>query len=269
MIVRVLERGLEADVGPVVVACDDLRVADVVQSAGGRVCMTDPRLPSGSDRVYAALSSVDPEERHNIVINLQGDSPTTESDLIRASLKVLKETDFDISTIAVKKTDLEEVHNPNVCKIALAGSENEAVRRALYFSRSVIPAGASIFYCHVGLYTYRRFALKKFVENPFSGLEATERLEQLRALEIGLSIGVALVNSIPQEVNTPEDLAIVKAYFESRNDAQKSIQHTFKRTSLLTSLKSIDAKSNDCCSLKSSLLRLIQHCKPCSQGWLL
>ncbi|GAO98251.1 3-deoxy-manno-octulosonate cytidylyltransferase [Caedimonas varicaedens] len=221
MIVRVLERGLEADVGPVIVACDDLRVAEVVRDAGGKVCMTDSQLPSGSDRVYAALSSVDPEERYNIVINLQGDSPTTESALIRASLKGLKETDFDISTIAIKKENLEEIHNPNICKIALVGSENETVRRALYFSRSVIPAGGNVFYYHIGLYAYRRFALKKFVENPPSGLEIVERLEQLRALEIGLSIGVTLVNSVPQEVNTPEDLRVVGAYFESHSDVRQ------------------------------------------------
>lgn len=214
MVVRVLERGLEADVGPVIVACDDPRIADVVRDAGGRVCMTDPELPSGSDRVYAALCLVDPEGHHDVVINLQGDSPTTKPDLIQASLTVLRQSDFDIATVAVKKTDLAEAHDPNICKIALAGSENDHVRHALYFSRSVIPAGANIFYYHVGLYAYRRFALKRFVQSPVSSLEALERLEQLRALEIGLRIGVRLVDSIPQEVNTPEDLERARVYFE-------------------------------------------------------
>ena len=217
MVVRVLEQGLAADLGPVVVACDDVRVAEAVREAGGTACMTDPALPKGSDRSYQALCQVDPEERYNVVINLQGDSPTTEPEALHAAFKALASTDFDISTVAVKKTELEEAQNPHICKIVLSGSEEDPVRQALYFSRSMIPFGASSFYYHIGLYVYRRPALKMFSEAPLSSLEDAENLEQLRALELGLKIGVALVSTIPQEVNTPEDLSQVQAYFEKRN----------------------------------------------------
>jgi 3-deoxy-manno-octulosonate cytidylyltransferase (CMP-KDO synthetase) len=212
MVLHVLERGLEADIGPVVVACDDIRVEEVVREAGGTVCMTDPSLPSGSDRVYAALSAIDSLMHYDVVVNLQGDSPTTDPTLIRTCVKALQKKDFDVSTVAVKKLDMQEALNPNICKIALGGSEEEEVRQAIYFSRSVIPAGSDFFYHHIGLYGYRRKALERFVRHQVCELEKIERLEQLRALELGLRIGVTLVDTIPHEVNTPEDLDIVRGY---------------------------------------------------------
>lgn len=217
MIVRVLECGLAANVGPVVVACDDPRIAKAVEKVGGRVCLTNPDLPSGTDRVSEAADMLDPEGHYDVVINLQGDSPTTKPQAIQTVLKALQDSKALVTTVAVKRHNMAEGQNPNICKIALTGSDQDPVRRALYFSRSLIPSGADHFYYHIGLYAYRRSALKQYVQTPVSVLEQTERLEQLRALEMGMSIGVALVDSVPQEVNTPEDLESVRAFFEARS----------------------------------------------------
>ncbi len=213
MVVRVWEQGIAADIGPVVVACDDDRIARAVQDAGGQVCMTPSDLPSGSDRVYHALETFDPRGHHDVVINLQGDSPTTEPLMLQTALKALEETDFDISTLAVKTSDHAHLSEPGICKIALKGPEEASVRQAVYFSRSVIPHGAETFFYHIGLYAYRRPALQKFVNCPPSYLEEVEKLEQLRALELGLRIGVSLVDTVPREVNTFEDLKMVQAYY--------------------------------------------------------
>ena len=213
MVVRVWEQAMAANLGPVVVACDDPRVAEVVNDAGGQVCMTSPNHPSGSDRVYCALEHIDPQGRHDIVINLQGDSPTTEPHAIQTALKALQTTDFDITTLAVKNTTAQGLVDPSICKIALKGSEDAPIRPAMYFSRSVIPHGAQTFFYHIGLYAYKRQALQKFVQSAPSYLESCENLEQLRALELNLTIGVALVDIIPREVNTAEDLRVVQAHY--------------------------------------------------------
>ena len=196
MVVRVWEQGIAANVGPVVVACDDIRVAQVIEDVGGRVCMTPADLPSGSDRVYNALERIDPQGKHDIVINLQGDSPTTEPLAVQMALNALQETDFDISTLAVKNTNYQGILDPSISKIALKGPEDARVRQAVYFSRSVIPHGAETFFYHIGLYAYRRQALQRFVQSSPSYLESCEKLEQLRALELNLRIGVALVDII-------------------------------------------------------------------------
>ncbi|MGI4850990.1 MAG: 3-deoxy-manno-octulosonate cytidylyltransferase [Janthinobacterium lividum] len=216
MVVRVWEQGIAAGIGPVVVACDDRRVARIIEDKGGQVCMTPADLPSGSDRAYHALEQIDPSGHHDIVINLQGDSPTTEPIAIQTALKALQTTNFDVSTLAVKNTNPDELSDPSICKIALKGPEDALVRQALYFSRSVIPHGADTLFYHIGLYAYRRQALQKFVQSPPSYLEICEKLEQLRALELNLRIGVALVDLIPREVNTPEDLKFVQSYYASQ-----------------------------------------------------
>jgi len=216
MIVHVFERGLEADLGPVVVACDDPLIAEAVSDFGGQAVLTDPALPSGSDRVYAAAAIFDRAGEFDILINLQGDMPGADPTHVRASIEPLSNSSVDVATLAVPITDAEKIANPNVAKIALTGKDGDIIRRALYFSRSPIPNGAPSFYHHLGLYAYRRNALKKFISATPTCAEEAERLEQLRALELGLRIDVRIVEGLPWEVNTLEDLDYARTYFSKK-----------------------------------------------------
>lgn len=205
LIVHVLKRAQEADVGPVLVACDTEDIARVVKDAGGEAVLTDPAHPSGSDRIAEALARMDPDGTYDTVINVQGDLPTIEPDTIRASLDPLADPAVDISTLVAEITRDEERTNPNVVKCV--GSPLSATRlRALYFTRATAPYGDGPLYHHIGLYTYRREALMRFVSLPPSPLEKRERLEQLRALEDGMRIDAAVVNAVPLGVDTPADL---------------------------------------------------------------
>jgi len=215
MIVRVLERALAADLGPVVVAAAEPAIAEAVTAVGARAVLTDPELPSGSDRIWAALNQVDPDARHDVVVNVQGDLPIIPPADIHAALKPLAEPAVHIGTLAAIIHRIEERRSPNVTKVAAALSPDRPVARALYFSRAPIPwAGPEdewpLFH-HIGLYAFRREALARFVELPPSPLERREKLEQLRALEAGMRIDVALVDSVPLGVDTPGDLARARA----------------------------------------------------------
>jgi len=206
MIVHVWRRARDADLGPVVVACAETEIAAVVEAAGGRAVMTRPDHPSGSDRVYEALSVIDAKERHDAVINLQGDLPTIEPEAIRAVLAPLDEPTVDIATLVAAIGDPGEAQNPDVVKAAVSFGDGSTVGRALYFSRQAVPAGDGPLYHHIGIYAYRRQALERFVALPPGVLERRERLEQLRALEDGMRIDAALVDTIPLGVDTPADL---------------------------------------------------------------
>jgi 3-deoxy-manno-octulosonate cytidylyltransferase (CMP-KDO synthetase) len=209
MIVQVLHRALEADLCPVVVACAEAEIAAVVRAAGGVALLTDPALPSGSDRIYAALQSFDagPAFRHDIVVNLQGDLPTIPPSLLRAVLAPLDDERFDIATLVAPVTSAAEAASPSVVKAACAFQAGQHVAPALYFSRQAVPHGDGPLWHHIGVYAYRRAALARFVALPESPLELREKLEQLRALEAGMRIGVARVDSAPFGVDTPADLA--------------------------------------------------------------
>ncbi len=206
MIVHVWRRAIEAEVGPVVVAAADLAVAEAVISAGGEAVLTDPAHPSGSDRVFEALQQVDPEARHDAVINLQGDLPTIDPVALRAVIALLARGEVDIATLAAVISDAEERSNPNVVKAIVAIPPQERCGRALYFTRAEAPSGEGPLYHHIGLYAYRRAALARFVALPPAILEQRERLEQLRALEAGMRIDVALVDTVPFGVDTEADL---------------------------------------------------------------
>jgi 3-deoxy-manno-octulosonate cytidylyltransferase (CMP-KDO synthetase) len=217
MVVHVWRRGMAAELGPVVVACCGPEIKDVITKAGGKAVLTDPNLPKGSDRIYAALKQIDeedPNNSHDIIINLQGDLPTIDATLLRQVLTPFEDPDVDIATLAAPITNQEELVNPNVVKIALAQpkklKQGTSVGRALYFSRSLIPSGGSIHYHHIGVYAYRRKALEAYVDLPISSLEAAEQLEQLRALEAGMRIDVAIVDKIPPSVDTLDDLNFIR-----------------------------------------------------------
>jgi 3-deoxy-manno-octulosonate cytidylyltransferase (CMP-KDO synthetase) len=199
----------------VVVACAEQAIAEAVAAAGGSAVLTDPAHASGSDRIYEALTKVDPEGRHDAVVNLQGDLPTLDPALVRAVLQPLAEGPADIATLAVEIKDAEERRNPNVVKAAAGFTEGAASARALYFSRCPVPWDRDDeslpLYHHIGIYAYRRAALARFVALPPSPLEQRERLEQLRALEAGLRIDVARVDTLPLGVDTPADLERARA----------------------------------------------------------
>jgi 3-deoxy-manno-octulosonate cytidylyltransferase (CMP-KDO synthetase) len=213
MIVHVLRRAQAAGIGPVVVATDAQAIAACVEMAGGRAIMTRTDHASGSDRIFEALGIVDPEGRAKIVINMQGDLPTLAPADLKATLGPLADPTVDIATLAAEIRKPEERANPNVVKVV--GSAVAPGRlRALYFTRASAPAGEGPLYHHIGVYAYRRAALARFVALPPSPLERREKLEQLRALEAGMRIDVAIVDSVPLGVDTPEDLEIARAMLQ-------------------------------------------------------
>ncbi len=213
MVVHVLRRALAAKLGPVVVATDSAEIAAAVDKSGGRAVMTRADHASGSDRIFEALGAADPHGEAKIIVNVQGDLPTIDPAHIAAALGPLADPAVDIATLAAEITKPAERGNPNVVKIA--GTPIGPSRlRALYFSRATVPAGDGPLYHHIGLYAYRRTALERFVKLPASPLEQREKLEQLRALEGGMRIDVAIVDTVPLGVDTPEDLETARAMLD-------------------------------------------------------
>jgi 3-deoxy-manno-octulosonate cytidylyltransferase (CMP-KDO synthetase) len=214
MIVHVWRRAMAADVGPVVVATDHEEIMAAVRRAGGRAVMTRADHASGSDRVFEAVTNVDPKGEAEIVLNLQGDLPAMDSTLLHQCLAPLAEARSgagpDIATIAAVMADEADRTNPNSVKVVGTPTAVPRRLRALYFTRASAPWGEGPLFHHFGMYAYRRAALERFVSLPPSPLEMRERLEQLRALEDGMRIDVTLVDTIPVEVNTPADLDLAR-----------------------------------------------------------
>lgn len=205
MIVHVLRRALASGLGPVAVACGEPEVAAAIRAAGGQAILTDPDLPSGSDRIFAALQEIDPAGEYQAIINLQGDLPAIAPDYLAQVLRPLA-AGYDIGTLVAPVTTPEEAQASSVVKCVCAFTSPSEVVPALYFSRNAVPSGEGPLWHHIGIYAYRREALAKFVSLPPSPLETREKLEQLRALEAGLRIGVAQVPEAPFGVDTQADL---------------------------------------------------------------
>lgn len=210
MIVHCLRRAREAGFARVAVACGDEAIAGAVRAAGGEAVMTDPNHPSGSDRIHEALVKLDPEGRHDAVINLQGDLPAIDPAIVAAALKPLADPRIDIATLATPIVDRHEIDDPNVVKAVLSLRPGESIGPALYFSRRPVPGGEGALWHHIGIYAYRRVALQRFVALPPSPLEQREKLEQLRALENGMRIAAAVVDTLPLGVDTPADLERIR-----------------------------------------------------------
>ena len=210
MIVRVWQIAVDANIGRVIVASGDTEISKAIQNEGGEAILTDPALPSGSDRIFAALEKADPSKKHDIIINLQGDLPLLERSTITAAYDLMDNDQVDIGTVAAKIISLEEKLSPSIVKAIVAWNNDGITGRALYFTRAPAPTGNGPMYHHIGLYTYKRHALERFVKLPISPLEQQEKLEQLRALENGMRIDVALVDTVPFGVDTPEDLEKAK-----------------------------------------------------------
>ena len=206
MIVHVWRRAVQANAGPVIVAAGDRDIADAIKAAGGEAVLTDPALPSGSDRVHAAAEIYDPQGKFDVVVNVQGDLPTLEPKLVAASVTPLANPVIDIATVVARITIPEELNDNAVVKAALSLEPGATVGPALYFSRNLIPSGPGDHYHHIGIYAFRRAALRRFVTLKPTALELRERLEQLRAIENGMRMAAALVDTIPLGVDTPADL---------------------------------------------------------------
>jgi 3-deoxy-manno-octulosonate cytidylyltransferase (CMP-KDO synthetase) len=210
MIVHVWRRAMETGLGPVVVATDTPEIIAAIEKVGGIAVLTRADHPSGSDRIFEAVEAFDPEGRHDVVVNVQGDLPTIDPRAIAASVPPLSNPTVDIVTLAVEIHREEEKTDPNVVK-AVCSELAPRLMRALYFTRATAPTGPGPLYHHIGLYAWRRTALKRFVSLPPSPLEIRERLEQLRALEAGMRIDIALVDDVPLGVDAPHDLERARA----------------------------------------------------------
>jgi 3-deoxy-manno-octulosonate cytidylyltransferase (CMP-KDO synthetase) len=215
MIVRVLRQAQAAGVGPVAVAAGDPEIVEAVEAAGGRAVLTDPDLPSGSDRILAALDVLDPARERDVIINLQGDMPFVEPAVITACASLLAERpECDIATLVAPEATPADRSNPDVVKAVLAMPPGDRIGRALYFTRSTLYGDAPV-WRHVGIYGYRREALERFNAAPPSPLERREKLEQLRAMELGLSIWAAVADAAPISVDTPVDLAAARHFADT------------------------------------------------------
>jgi 3-deoxy-manno-octulosonate cytidylyltransferase (CMP-KDO synthetase) len=210
MIVHVMRRAVEAGIGPVAVATDSAEILAAVESAGGRAVMTSERHPSGSDRIKEAADLIDPEGRHDVIVNLQGDFPTIDAASIGLSIEPLADPAVQIATLCAEIFDEEEKTAPSVVKI-IGTMLVPGRMRALYFTRATAPTGEGPLYHHVGVYAYRRKALERFVSLPPSPLELREKLEQLRALEDGMRIDARIIPHVPRGVDTPADLDRARA----------------------------------------------------------
>ncbi len=210
MIVHCLRRAEEAGFARVAVACGDAAIAEAVRAAGGEAVMTDPDHPSGSDRIFEALSRLDPDGRHDAVVNFQGDLPAIDPKVIAAALAPLADAAIDIATLATPIVERHEIDDPNVVKAVLSLAPGATTGRALYFSRRPVPSGDGPLWHHIGIYAYRRAALERFVSLKPAPLEQREKLEQLRALENGMSIAAAVVDTLPLGVDTPADLERIR-----------------------------------------------------------
>jgi 3-deoxy-manno-octulosonate cytidylyltransferase (CMP-KDO synthetase) len=202
MIQRVYEQALKANLGEVIIATDGEKIANEIKKFGGKYILTNPDLQSGTDRIYSAYQLL--KQDFDIIVNVQGDLPNIDPNVISECVNLALENDCDIATSASKINDISEINNPNVVKIALAQNG-----LALYFSRSPIPFSKNInddYFHHIGIYAYKKNALEKFINLSPSPLEKRESLEQLRALENGMKIAVKIVNAHPLSVDTQEDL---------------------------------------------------------------
>lgn len=213
MIVHVWERAVASGVGRVAVATDDIRIADVVTAAGGEAVMTRPDHESGSDRLWEALCLLDPNARHDVIVNVQGDVPTLPPIMV-AQVATALDAGMDMATLVGELKHAEDRENTAVVKAIVSWKDTEQRQgEALYFTRATAPWGDGPLYHHIGIYAYRRTALQRFVSLPPSPLERREKLEQLRALEAGMRIAVARVDDEPPGIDTPEQLEAIRSLF--------------------------------------------------------
>lgn len=222
MIARVWRQAVAADVGPVLVAAAEAEIAAEIVRRGGAAVLTDPAIPSGTDRVFAASESFDPVGAYDTVVNLQGDLPLLEPGHLRVAVETLARSGAEIATLAAPIRDVRDIDNPNVVKPVIAWDRNGGCGRAMYFTRARAPYGDGPYYHHIGIYAFRRAALARFVSLPPSPLERRENLEQLRALEARMAIAVGRVDEAPLSVDTEADLTKVREALKLRRSSPET-----------------------------------------------
>jgi 3-deoxy-manno-octulosonate cytidylyltransferase (CMP-KDO synthetase) len=205
MIAWVVDLARRARVGPVLVAAAEPEIAAAARAVGAEAVLTDPDLPSGSDRVHAALAAFDPGGRFDVAVNLQGDMPTMAAADVARAVEALS-AHADIATLVSPSDNPADRDNPNVVKAVRARDG-----RCLAFTRAPAPWGDGPIERHVGIYVYRRDALARFVAAPPSPLELREKLEQLRALEMGMTITAEAIADFPKGVDSLPDLEAARA----------------------------------------------------------
>jgi len=215
MIERVWQQGINSKIGDVYVACSEDEVFNLISSKGGKAIMTDPNLPSGTDRVFAAFNLLDNKDEYESIINLQGDMPLIDSINIK-SVNIPLENGYDIGTIA---TDIssEEEKNENITKVSIDWKEVNFVGNSLDFYKFSTKQSSNI-YQHVGIYSFKPIALRKFVSLPASKNEIDRKLEQLRAIDAGIKIGITYVENVPISVDTLEDLILIENILNNRDE---------------------------------------------------
>ena len=218
MIQLVWERAIAADIAPVYVATDDRDIANVISSLGGKAVMTRTDHPSGSDRIFEAVETIDPDKNISQILNLQGDLPDLSPDIPRLLGVILDHSNTDLATL-VTPASQDEASRTQVVK-AVVSWQNETFGKAIYFSRAAVPTGTNALWHHIGVYGWRRDALAHFVSQPPSKLELAEKLEQLRAIELGMTITVGKIATAPRGIDTAEDLeaARLRAAAAKRGD---------------------------------------------------
>jgi 3-deoxy-manno-octulosonate cytidylyltransferase (CMP-KDO synthetase) len=215
MIAWMADIGRKTGLGPVLVAAGEPEIVAAAEAAGAKAVLTDPALPSGSDRVHAAADQFDPHRRFDLIVNLQGDMPTIGAEAVVRSARLLDDASAEIATLVSPSTAAADRDNPNIVKAIMAMSAPDR-GRALYFTRAAAPTGAGPIWRHIGLYVYRRAALARYVAAPPSPLEQRERLEQLRALEMGMNIVAGLETDFPKGVDSPADLDAVRRRLQDK-----------------------------------------------------
>ena len=217
MIVHVWKRATEANVGQVLVAAAEVKIVEIIRNHGGDAIVTDPALPSGSDRIAAALKMRDIHEKFEYVVNLQGDLPTVDPLAVRRCLAGLTNEQVDIATIAALIENDEDIKNPNVVKAIASLGKDREVAYARDFVREVGPEHEAPYWHHIGVYAYRRQSLSRFVSLPVSTRETLRKLEQMRALDNDMRIAVVRVDSVPLGVDTSADLEAVRAILRKKS----------------------------------------------------
>ena len=214
LIEHVWSAAIKSKLAPVYVATDHKDIFDHITAIGGNVVMTKPSHPSGSDRIYEAISKIDPDGNYQKLINLQGDLPTITTSAIEKLAQLLNQQRCELATLVSRASD-DEITKPQVVKAVMSWHEDDMTGRAHYFSREAVPHNATDYWHHIGLYGWQRSALEKFVSLPPSPLEPTEKLEQLRAIEAGMIVEAAQIDEAPGGVDTMEDLNAIRALFDN------------------------------------------------------
>ena len=214
MIQRVWQQAIASNIGEVFVACSEIEVHDLIVNNGGKAIMTDPNLPSGTDRVHSAFLKIKDNKDIDVIINLQGDMPLINPEHIFKVINPIKRN-FNIGTLATNLND-NELNNPNVTKVEVDFKKNETAQ-ALSFYREVTIENKNLYH-HVGIYSYTLDSINTFINLPKSKNEIDLSLEQMRAMDSNIPIGVTYVPEVPMSVDTKEDLINIETNIREHND---------------------------------------------------